>query len=405
LTQLAAATAVTIGLGTWLLAAQATSVSVVRATEAARARYLAQARIWQDPGTISAAELLAGPAEPLPYATDAGAKDPALACTFVQPGREIGGNSPKFLCRTTSGRDLRLKYWDPESRHGNREVFATVAASRLMWALGFNSVPAVSMNVRCDRCPENPHDGSGQPRTRWYIGMVQAPWPTPVITSNGDINQGWSWKELELAIQSLPPGPERARQGAHYNALTLVGVFMQHGDRKSEQQRLYCATDVDTAAGDSIVTKLGLTLTERPGAVACSAPAVSIVDVGSTFGGAGRTSSNATAAMNLAEWQRKPVFVEASGEQCRGELTVSLKAGGGEGHPPVSEEGRVFLLQQLHRLSAEHVRAVFQAARVAELSLPDSHPSTGLADSVDAWVSAFQDKVRQIERRTCQPAR
>src|SRR5262245_52344276 len=198
LTQLAAIIAVTIGLGSWLLAAQPTSVSVVRATEASRARYLAHARIWHDPGAISAAEVAAGPPESLPYATDLTASDPGLACTFVQPGREIGGNSPKFLCRTTSGRNLRLKYWDPESRHGNRAVFALVAASRLMWVLGFNSVPAVSMSVRCERCPENPEDGTGQPRTRRYIGMVQAPWPTPVIVSTGDINQGWSWKELDM---------------------------------------------------------------------------------------------------------------------------------------------------------------------------------------------------------------
>jgi hypothetical protein len=274
-----------------------------------------------------------------------------------------------------------------------------------MWVLGFNSVPAVSMSVRCERCPENPQDGTGQPRTRRYIGMAQAPWPTPVIVSAADINQGWSWKELDMAIQSLPPGPERSRQRAYYDGLTLLGVFMQHGDRKSEQQRLYCATDADTSAGESIVTRLGVTLTERPGAVACAAPAVSIVDVGSTFGGAGHTSSNATAAMNLEEWQHKPVFVETSGQQCRGELTVSLKAGGGEGHPPVSEEGRVFLLQQLRRLSTEHLRAVFQAARVAELTSRDKHQSAERTESVDAWVAAFQDKVRQIERRTCLPAR
>jgi hypothetical protein len=405
LTQLAATTGVALGLATWLLAAQATNLSVVRATEASRANYLAHARIWQDPGAISAAEAFAGPAVSLPDTTDAGAADPGLACTFVQPGREIGGNSPKFLCRTTSGRDLRVKYWDPEIRHGNREVFATVAASRLMWMLGFNSVQAVSLNVRCERCPENPHDGTGQARTRRYLGMVQAPWPTPVIVSTVDINQGWAWKELDMAIQSLLPGPERSQQRAYYDGLSLLGVFIQHGDRKSEQQRLYCATDADKAAGESIATKLGVTLTERPGAVACAVPAVSIVDVGSTFGGAGRTSSNATAAMNLEEWQRKPVFVETNGEQCRGELTVSFKAGGGEGHPLVSEEGRVFLLQQLHRLSAEHVRAVFRAARVAELSTRDPLPSVDRRDAVDAWVVAFQDKVHQIERRICQPAR
>src|SRR5262249_8386439 len=160
-------------------------------------------------------------------------------------------------------------------------------------------------------------------------------------------------------------------------------------------QRLYCASDVDAAAGEIVAAKGTLARTmllEPPGRSACATSAVMIADVGATFGGAGRTSSDMTASMNLEEWTRKRVFDEASGSECRGELTVSLRAGQeGEGNPRVSEEGRSFLLEQLHRLTPEHMRAVLTAARVDELrSRSAKQPA-----ATDAWVGAFQDKVRQ----------
>src|SRR5262249_8391757 len=74
--------------------------------------------------------------------------------------------------------------------------------------------------------------------------------PHPVIVSSGNLDQGWSWLELDTAIRSLPPGPARISQRTYFDALTLLGVLMEHGDRKPEQQSLYCDGTVDTAAGD-----------------------------------------------------------------------------------------------------------------------------------------------------------
>jgi len=237
--------------------------------------------------------------------------------------------------------------------------------------------------------------------------MLQAPWPTPAIISKSSIDQGWSWLDLDTAIRSLPPGPERARQRTYFDALTLLGVFMQHGDRKSEQQRLYCAAPADTTVGElrAAVADKPLILFERRGASVCPTSAVTIVDVGATFGGAGLESSDTTAKMNLQAWRRKPVFKDSSHNECRGELTVSFKARhDGEPNPIISEEGRRFLIDQLHRLTSDHVRAMFTAARVDLLGNP--HTARAAADGVseiEAWVAAFQDKVRQIEARRCQP--
>ncbi|PYR94210.1 MAG: hypothetical protein DMF84_06580 [Acidobacteria bacterium] len=392
----------------WMSATESTILSAIRTSPEARATYLAHAIIWRDPGALSPKDVLEGPVGAFPYTYEQANSDEGIECTFAQAGKELGGSSAKFLCRTADGHDLRLKYWDPQSRTGNREVFGTVAASRLMWALGFDAVPALPIKVRCDGCPENPHTGAGSRRTRRYVAMLQAQWPTPVILSNGRVDQGWSWRDLDTAIRLLPRGLERARQRTYFNALTLLGVFMQHGDRKREQQRLYCAAHVDTEAGelraDNVVTP-PLILLERPGASACPTSAVTIVDVGATFGGAGRESSEATAKMNLEAWERKRVFTATNGNECRGELTVSFRALlDGESNPVISEEGRRFLVEQLHRVTQEEVRAIFRAAHVDQLGPrgPDGSPEAGRA--IDTWVAVFQDKVRQIEARRCQPA-
>ena len=286
-------------------------------------------------------------------------------------------------------------------------MFATVAATRLMWALGFEAVLALPINVRCDGCPENPMQGSGTRRTRRYVAMFQTRLPLPIL-SDDSVDQGWSWLELDTAIRLLPPGLERTRRRTYFDALTLLGVFMQHGDRKPEQQRLYCAAPVNATAGELRAARADMTpiLFERPDAAACPAPAVTIVDVGATFGGAGRGSNKTTAKMNLGAWQREPVFKDADRGHCRGDLTVSYRAGrAGEPDPVISEEGRRFLLEQLHRLTTDHVRALFRAARVDQLG--DARRTGGSAPgghSVVEWVAVFQDKVRQIEARRCQPA-
>ena len=396
-----------VALGMAWVAAGTMTVSAIRTSPESRATYLARATIWQDPGALSPNDVIEGPSGAFSYTFEQATGEDGVDCTFTRPGKELGGNTSKFLCRTADGQDLRLKYWDPQSETGNREVFAMVAASRLMWALGFEAVPALPINVRCDGCPENPMHGSGTRRTRRYVAMLQARWPTPILSSDS-VDQGWSWLELDTAIRSLPPGPERARQRTYFDALTLLGVFIQHGDRKPEQQRLYCAAPVNATAGDLRATGRDTTpmLFERPDASACPGSAVTIVDVGATFGGAGRGSNGTTAKMNLDAWQQKPVFKDAGRDHCRGDLTVSYKAGGdGEPDPVISEEGRRFLLEQLQRLTPDHVRALFRAARVDQLgdaerkdgSLPGDH-------SIDAWVAVFQDKVQQIEARHCQPA-
>lgn len=49
----------------------------------------------------------------------------------------------------------------------------------------------------------------------------------------------------------------------------------------------------------------------------------------------------------------------------------------------------------------EHVLAIFEAARDDQIHPRASQHENG----VDAWVSVFEDKVRQVEAQRCQPIR
>jgi hypothetical protein len=376
-------------------------VAFVQVDKAKRLQYLASATIWSDPGDLTPAALLAGPPLKDGSGVDAALKGAPFPCTFAQPGKTMGGATKKFSCTTSTGKTIRVKYTEP-SKTSNREVFATVAASRLLWALGFTSHPVYPIALDCLNCPEDPTEGTGDKAKRSYLATYSPMFPDPALVDDKEHDQGWKFGELDAAITALPDGELKARQRKYFDALQLVGVLLQHGDRKPEQQRLSCHSALKADAGS--IREIGgdPVFVENPGATACDSPAVSLQDLGATFGGAGKRTKGSTAKMNLESWVEKPIFQKSdSGSECHGELTVSMAAGDGSmGDPRISEAGRAFLLERLRRLTDAHLKAIFGAARV-NLMTKDDDESKG--STVDGWVAAFKDKVRQIGERTCAP--
>jgi len=285
----------------------------------------------------------------------------------------------------------------------------------LAWSLGFHSDPIYPVSIDCHDCPADPMSGKGARAQRKYLAIYQPDITAAVMVAKDDQNQGWRWEELDRAIDSLPVGEARARQRAHFDALMLGGVFLQHGDRKPEQQRLACLATLRLQAGD--IRPVGdrpnspVVFFERPGETACDSTSVAMQDMGATFGGAGRTTNGSTAKMNLSSWASQEIFHPASKTEsgavppCRGKLTVSMAAGeGGLANPRIGEAGRLFLLNQLRRLTDDHLRALFTSARVDQMSEVHSWrdpESATVYTGIEAWVAAFKHKVRQIEERTC----
>ena len=131
-------------------------------------------QIWTDPGDLTPAALLAGPPLEDGSGVEAALDGRPFPCTFAMPGKTMGGNTKKFACTTTTGKTIRVKY-TRAVEDGNREVFAAVAASRLLWALGFKSDPIYPI---CDRLPGLPRrsdvTGTGTKEQRSYLAIYSA---------------------------------------------------------------------------------------------------------------------------------------------------------------------------------------------------------------------------------------
>jgi len=374
-----------------------------------RDAYLATARVWQARDLPSPAEIVEGP--PFARGTRAQLNPPGgVPCTYESGGAQMGGKTPKFTCRAADGRSIRVKYFSGDPHSGNREVFAEVVATRLLWALGFDADRVYPLTVSCQDCPADPMTGTGPRATRTFMGVTEPPFQGLLILSKADTDQGWKFGEFEDAIDGMPAGPDRDRQRMYFDALRLLAAFVQHGDRKPEQQRLVCVGDVhDLSTGDGNTFSVPA-LFERPGASSCRTPVAMIQDLGATYGSSGKITSR-TNKIHLESWAKRRVFKPAvdetgkKGPACRLDVTAAFTAGGhAKASAPVSEAGRKFLADQLARLSDAHIRAIFEAARLEALGdkVAWTDPKTGrVLQGLDAWVEAFKQKREQIAAARC----
>jgi hypothetical protein len=294
----------------------------------------------------------------------------------------LSGASPKFACQVDDG-ELKVKYGGT-----NAEVYAEVAASRLLWALGFGADGMYPVRVVCRGCPR---ELGGMLRAVGTSGAARESVPElifdPAVIERkapgrefpGD--EGWSWRELDHVSPTAGGAPR-----AHVDAMKLLAVFIQHTDNKPVQQRLLCRgdSDDDDDADDADVA-----------AAECERPFLMMQDVGLTFGRANWLNAN-DKAMNLVEWSATPVWREGPG--CVGNLPRSIT--GTLENPVISEEGRRFLADLLTQLTDEQIHALFEVSRV-HLRLRDPSKARSGFATAGEWASAFKEKRRQIVERRC----
>ena len=387
----------------------APSPALVHTTDTQRQAYLANAAIWYERDVPAPEALLRGPVDRNPLAGVALNAAGELACRYLKGGAGAPGRTEKFTCRTADGRAVRVKYFDGNPKSGNREVFSEVVATRLYWALGFDADALFPLTVVCEGCPENPNSGKGATATRRFAAVVEALYDGTIVSTDVDPDQGWGFAEVDRAIRTLPAGAAHDRQRMHFDALALLSVFVQHGDRKPSQQRLVCRGPLDLAAGDVHADDQDGAfhlpiLFERDGARACSATAITVQDLGATFGGAGLMTPRSS-KMNLAAWAKVRMFARTGPAQCRGSLAMAASAGRDAGGDHViSEAGRRFLAERLAALTPAHVRALFEAAHLDALGETATwrDPATGaVSTGLDAWVAVFLRKTAEINATTC----
>jgi membrane-associated phospholipid phosphatase len=318
-----------------------------------RASLIARAQVWA-PTDIPKMDVGRGPAGA--DAFDLGALVP---CDYV--GDALGGNSPKFECRVRPGDDVRVKFGA-----ANGEVYGEVAASRLLWALGFGADRMYPVRVACRGCPESV-GGRLLPDGRRLIDPAVIERKVEGVAFGAVADAGWSWPELDL-IDEAAGGASRAQR----DALKLLAAFMQHTDTKPEQQRMVCA--------DAL----------------CDRPFMMLNDVGLTFGRANLLNENATGSVNLQEWAKTPVWKGGTG--CVANLARSFS--GTLKDPVISEDGRRFLARLLAQLSDAQRLDLFAAARVDLRPRSPDDRESAVATARD-WVRVFDEKESEIANRRC----
>lgn len=318
---------------------------------------VARAQVWTRTN-IGAMHIKTGPPGPgaFPFRAE-------VECDYVDV--ELSGRSPKFACNLGDNDAVKVKYGGT-----NGEVYGEVAASRLLWGLGFGADHMYPVRVICRGCPA-------------VIGGI--------LRGNGDrvvdpavierkmpaaeLSDAWSWKELETIDEKAGGAPR-----AHRDALKLLAVFLQHTDTKPQQQRLVC---LDAPA--------------MPVNAACSRPFMLIQDVGVTFGRASTFNDNAKSSINLAAWSDTPIWKGNSGP-CVGNLPKSFT--GTLGEPVISEEGRRFLASLLEQLSDNQIRDLFDVSRVTLRVRAPGDARSGFP-AIAEWVDAFKQKRAEIVGRRC----
>ena len=320
-----------------------------------KADAIARAQVWM-PTDIPAVDIRTGP-----YGRRAFGFRETVTCDYVD--KDLAGRSPKFAC-ASAGDELKVKFGS-----GNAEVYAEVAATRLLWALGFGADRMYPVRVICRGCPENltgilRADGS----TLFDPAVIERKMPGKEFKRDSS----WAWAELDNVQEARGGAP-----AAHRDALKLLAVFLQHTDSKPEQQRIECLEDDARTAST------------------CTRPLMMINDVGLTFGGASLVNANSK-GMNLAAWAATPIWKGDTG--CVGNLSKS--ATGTLKDPVISDSGRAFLAGLLTQLSDDQITAFFEVSR-ATLRLRDPEDVRSGFATVAEWVRVFKRKRAEIVDRQC----
>jgi hypothetical protein len=328
---------------------------------AVRLEAIKRAQVWE-PTDIPSKDMVAGPERKDGFKTGE-----TISCDFV--GKKMTGRSPKFTCAIPPDDELKVKYG-----RDNGEVYGEVAATRLLWALGFGADAMYPVKILCHKCPQRlggtPNDGRLDEILFDPVAVERKMHGHDIVTHK---DEGWSWAELDQVSESAGGAPLAQR-----DALKLLAAFIQHTDSKPSQQRLTCLDK------------------EWKGETPCQQPLMLLNDLGLTFGKSNALNRSTKGSVNFEEWSQTPVWKEKTG--CVANLSGSLS--GTLENPRISEEGRAFLAGLLTQLTDQQINDMFESARFyLRPRAPGS--SESVSATVAEWCQVFKAKRDEIVNRRC----
>jgi hypothetical protein len=337
-----------------------------------RPSLIARSQVWM-PTDVATMDIKTGPA-----AKDAFPFLATVQCEYLK--KQLSGKSPKFACTIAPDDEVKVKFGG-----ANGEVYAEVAATRLLWALGFGADRMYPVKVLCRKCPAEFGGTEMSDGNRLFDpATIERKMPGKDYPGT----PGWSWQELET-VDERAGGASRTQR----DALKLLAVFIQHTDSKPEQQRLICLKDAKREKTEAITE----TTEKAEGATSCAHPFMLLNDVGVTFGHANTFNANSTGSMNFNEWSRTPIWKDRT--KCVANLPKSMT--GTLDNPTISEEGRQFLANLLGKLSDSQIHDLFEVSRVHLRLRSPRDIKSGVA-SIDDWVDVFKRKRDEIATRHCE---
>ena len=337
-----------------------------------RRQIMERAHVWRALDT-SSVDIISGPVLPASQRIP-----PQVTCSFAYPDKPLTGLTPKFECDLGKKDVVKVKYGEK-----NGEVYAEIAASRLLWALGFQADVMYPTKVTCVGCPDDPFAVSGVNWQRGNPGSNKSTVFEPAVIERESGKkvevpgyEGWAWPELDT-INEKDGGASRAQ----LDAFKLLAVFIQHSDTKPGQQEIVCQE--------------GRARKDAEGNETCGQAWLVIKDLGGSFGKA--TMLN-TSKMNLEDWEGAAIWKDP--KQCVGNLPKSMT--GTLDNPVISEAGRRFLSQRLALLRDRQIRDLFTVSQIEKRG-----DETAGADgrkrpvTADDWVRVFKQKRSEIAEARC----
>ena len=336
---------------------------------AERQQVMERANVFEAINT-SSLDLIKGPTLPVSQRIPT-----QTACTFVYPEKPLTGMTPKFECDLGKDDVVKVKYGEK-----NGEVYAEVAGSRLLWALGFKADVMYPTRVTCRDCPADPFAASGSDWQRGKPTEVSTKEFFPaVIEREGGSKvevpgyEGWAWPELDK-LSANGGGATRAQ----LDAFKLLAVFIQHSDSKPGQQEIVCREGPKDAKGNET----------------CAEAWLVVKDLGGSFGKATKLNSS---KMNLEDWEGADIWKDA--KSCVGDMPRSFT--GSLEDPVISEAGRSLLAQRLMMLSDRQIRDLFTVSNVMKRGDTIARDGKKRPVTIDDWVRVFKKKRTEIASARC----
>ena len=117
----------------------------------------------------------------------------------------MSGRSPKFTLRASAATiEVKVKYGKT-----NGEVYAEVAATRLLWALGFGADHMYPVRVICRGCPADLEGAPTANRRQALFDPAAIERKMKGTELEWDDTVGWSWSELDLVVRRERVGRSR----------------------------------------------------------------------------------------------------------------------------------------------------------------------------------------------------